>query len=925
MYVNSPAPENVSLSLTFLGKKIRNVSVAPATKQRAWETAALPSDSDVSMATGRKAGRSHNSTTFLEELPGSVPDLREEVQRRQPCPVHKTHLDRDSVPALCEGKDSWLNKSRTKWTAFTQWVKAGRRKNAIAGAREDTHPAGAGQRDWEEEGSNDVKIFIPYDSAKLCITQIAEDMQLMRNRHLEMVQELEENFQMASQQNQEKTIQKIRMHYQNKLNTLKRVLDTYQERVEEKNVYMEERLKTLKDQNQKHIEEKINLLDKIKAEATHWDKEKNKILDLFSSKLDLLHSHQASTLQELQITRLELGKVQEMLKPAEAEEQPPLVESSGTDLDNTAENPMRSGTERAAQTQGAAGGKLPLEGAKARLEVLKESLYKREREITQLLQGDTDSSGLEGEPNQPPTTRLGCSALLNALVHKAHCVYVEVAEAKLLVDSMVEENQLALERAREFLERPQTTPPEHGSAEEGTPMVERCRGDENQEHQADLQTSQMTLQKVEIIQTALECIRKGTRPGLDSAWEICHSCAEPGPEPDQDNLQGLDGAVRHSEYFTAERVKSVGQQLLQVQAELQQVRDENKRIIENYNSERIMRKKYYNMVEDMKGKIRVFCRIRPMGRTETAGGSRAAVDCVDEYSVAVETPRGWKEFQFDRVFGTASSQEEVFQDTSRLIQSAMDGFNVCIFAYGQTGSGKTFTMVGDKDLRSPGIMPRTFRKIFDLIQENAAKFDFKVSAYMLELYNERLLDLLVKPEYTKHTNICKLGVYLFPEMNVESSRSHLIIGITVESTNLTNGSVSYGKLSLVDLAGSERAAKTGAKDDQLKEANSINKSLSALGDVIFALSSEQPHVPYRNNKLTQVMQDSLGGNAKTLMFVNVSPSDCNAEETLTSLTYATRVKAITNSAQKNLESKEITHLKEIILKLKSGQPLEEEV
>lgn len=101
MYVNSPAPENVSLSLTFLGKKIRNVSVAPAMKQRAWETAALPSDSDVSMATGRRAGRSHNSTTFLEELPGSVPDLREEVQRCQPCPVHKTHLDRDSVPDTC--------------------------------------------------------------------------------------------------------------------------------------------------------------------------------------------------------------------------------------------------------------------------------------------------------------------------------------------------------------------------------------------------------------------------------------------------------------------------------------------------------------------------------------------------------------------------------------------------------------------------------------------------------------------------------------------------------------------------------------------------------------------------------------------------------------------------------------------------------
>ncbi|KAJ8262913.1 hypothetical protein COCON_G00153700 [Conger conger] len=843
MFMNSPTDENVSLSLTFLGKKIlRSSSVAPALKQRAWETAAaLPSDSDVSMETGRRAGRSRNSTAFLEELPGSVPDLREEVRRCPPCPVRNTHLDRDAAPALCEGKGSWLNRSRTKWTAFRQWVKVGRRANAVTGAREDTQPACARPKDWEEDGSNDVKIFIPYDSAKLCIAQpmlllswqITEDMQLMKTSHLEMVQELEENFQMASKQNQV-----------------------------------------------------------------------------------------PAALQELQITRLELGKVQEMLSPAEPEEQRPLVESSGTaQVDDTAEDLVEAGAEGGTQTPRGAAGKRPLEGAQARLENLKQNLYKREREITQFLQGDADGSGQEGEP-----TRQGCSALLNAVIHKAHCVYVEVSEARLLLDSMAEENQLELDRARELLEQLQTSAPQHGNAEEGTPKPER--GDTDKEHQADLQTSQVMLQKAEIIHTALDCIRRGTRPGLDRAWETGHSTVEPGAEPDQDQLQ------------------------------LQQVREENKRTTENYNSERIMRKKYYNMVEDMKGKIRVFCRIRPMNRTETAGGSKPVVDCVDEYSVVVETPRGLKEFQFDKVFSTASSQEEVFQDTSRLIQSAIDGFNVCIFSYGQTGSGKTFTMVGDKDLRNPGIMPRAFRKIFDLIQENASKFDFKVSAYMLELYNDRLLDLFVSPAEAFGRKIeikkdkkglvfaqgaetmaagsaeqllalleqgCANRHIAATKMNMESSRSHLIIGITIESTNLTNGSVSYGKLSLVDLAGSERAAKTGAKDDQLKEANSINKSLSALGDVIFALSSEQSYVPYRNNKLTQVMQDSLGGNAKTLMFVNVSPSDCNAEETLTSLTYATRVKAITNSAHKNLESKEIAHLKEIILKLRSGQPLEEEV
>ncbi|XP_071387506.1 uncharacterized protein [Centroberyx affinis] len=372
------------------------------------------------------------------------------------------------------------------------------------------------------------------------------------------------------------------------------------------------------------------------------------------------------------------------------------------------------------------------------------------------------------------------------------------------------------------------------------------------------------------------------------------------------------------------------------------------------------------MVEDMKGKIRVFCRIRPVSRNEAVQGGAIVVEKLDDFSVNLETPRGPREFQFDKVFSAESSQEDLFHDTNRLIQSAMDGYNVCIFAYGQTGSGKTFTMVGDKEQKNPGIMPRAFNAIFDIIQENSTKFDFKVSAYMLELYNDKLQDLFVSPAgeahaqaqshsqprrveikrnrkgvvfaqgaETKEASSAQELYALFQQacanrhisatkMNVESSRSHLIVGIMVESRNLTNGSVSCGKLSLVDLAGSERAAKTGAKDHQLKEANSINKSLSALGDVISALSSELPHVPYRNSKLTQVMQDSLGGNAKTLMIVNISPSECNLDETLTSLIYATRVKAITNNAQRNLESKEIAQLKEVILKLRTGQTVEEE-
>ncbi|KAK6179033.1 hypothetical protein SNE40_011481 [Patella caerulea] len=384
---------------------------------------------------------------------------------------------------------------------------------------------------------------------------------------------------------------------------------------------------------------------------------------------------------------------------------------------------------------------------------------------------------------------------------------------------------------------------------------------------------------------------------------------------------------------------------------------ENKLLTENFNTERVLRKKYYNMVEDMKGKIRVYCRARPLSSSEKDRGNVSVINSPDEYSLSISTSRGLKEFQFDQVFMENSSQEKVFEDTNNLIQSAVDGYNVCMFAYGQTGSGKTFTMIGDREQNYPGIAPRAFQRIFELCEENKSKFDLKVSVYMLELYNEKLIDLFAKPgnydedrldikkdkkgmvfiqgAVVKEANNDKELFALFEEgsknrhvastkMNAESSRSHLVVGIVLESTNKVTGQIMKGKLSLVDLAGSERVGKTGASAEQLKEAMSINKSLSALGDVISALSSEQSFIPYRNNKLTMLMQDSLGGNAKTLMFVNISPADYNQDESVISLTYASRVKLITNDASKNADNKEIARLKDIIQKLKHGENVDEE-
>ncbi|CDJ29887.1 kinesin heavy chain-like protein, putative [Eimeria mitis] len=152
-------------------------------------------------------------------------------------------------------------------------------------------------------------------------------------------------------------------------------------------------------------------------------------------------------------------------------------------------------------------------------------------------------------------------------------------------------------------------------------------------------------------------------------------------------------------------------------------------------------------------------------------------------------------------------------------------------------------------------------------------------------------------------------------MNAESSRSHLIFAVLVKIEDLIAEKVTMGKLSLIDLAGSERVSKSGVTKERLVEAKEINKSLTALGDVISALSSGESFIPYRNHKLTQVMSDSLGGTAKTLMFVNISPADYNVDETVTSLMYASRVKLITNESSKQVESKQLAKLKERVKKL----------
>jgi len=279
---------------------------------------------------------------------------------------------------------------------------------------------------------------------------------------------------------------------------------------------------------------------------------------------------------------------------------------------------------------------------------------------------------------------------------------------------------------------------------------------------------------------------------------------------------------------------------------------------------------------------------------------------------------------------------------------------VCIFAYGQTGSGKTYTMSGAGP-DSEGITPRAMRELFDAKARDSHKLDIKVSCYMMELYRDRLVDLFyskkgreedrpklvvkkdpkgivyvqgaeVREAQTRESLQAHMDFGLTQrhtgstKMNAESSRSHLVFSILLQVENLKSHKSVVGKLTLVDLAGCERVGKTGASGELLKEAQSINKSLTALGDVISCLSGGKggKHVPYRNSLLTQLMSDSLGGNAKTLMFVNISPADYNVEETQNALTYASRVKLIKNKSEQDVETKQIKKYKQMIKQLQEG-------
>ncbi|XP_066479025.1 kinesin-like protein KIF25 [Tiliqua scincoides] len=424
---------------------------------------------------------------------------------------------------------------------------------------------------------------------------------------------------------------------------------------------------------------------------------------------------------------------------------------------------------------------------------------------------------------------------------------------------------------------------------------------------------------------------------------------------------------------------------------------------EKYQQEKLKRKVLHNSLVELRGNIRVHCRVRPLLSFDTASGesgseernsSEKVVCAVDDETIFVKCSRPGhalinKKFQYERVYSAAESQETVFADVSPLLTSLLDGYNVCIMAYGQTGSGKTYTMLGPQpeenfafpieDKPQLGIIPRAAEEVFRLISEKPLGSHW-VEISVVEVYNNEVFDLLAKDhsgrtsgvkrdivtnkegksdvplltyepveDAAEFVELVKKGLKLRVKhptlVHAHSSRSHLVVSLTITTKTFSEDdfaslwagdsssqrldkeyfttsphSVKHDKpsfpsgasspaqffseattekfkqmrtkLQLVDLAGSECAGMSGVTGTVLRETSFINRSLAALADVLGAISEKRSHIPYRNSKLTHLLQDSIGGDAKLLLVLCVSPSQKYTTESLQTLGFGTRARQV---------------------------------
>ncbi|XP_032415555.1 kinesin-like protein KIF18A [Xiphophorus hellerii] len=362
------------------------------------------------------------------------------------------------------------------------------------------------------------------------------------------------------------------------------------------------------------------------------------------------------------------------------------------------------------------------------------------------------------------------------------------------------------------------------------------------------------------------------------------------------------------------------------------------------------------MANDVCSHVKVVVRVRPTNDSEKRENCRNVVQVVDNHMLIFDpkeedmscfgsqrvrnrtiNKRANKDlkFVFDHIFDENSTQLDIFENTTKgVLDGVMNGFNCTVFAYGATGAGKTHTMLGSQN--DPGVMYRTMKELFKRMDDAKEEKEFTVAFSYLEVYNEQIRDLLanvgplaVREDSSKGVVVQGLTLHKpksaehilealdsgnrnrtqHPtDMNATSSRSHAVFQIYLRQQDKTaslNPNVCIAKMSLIDLAGSERASATNAKGARLREGANINRSLLALGNVINALAdpkSKKAHIPYRDSKLTRLLKDSLGGNCRTVMIANVSPSSKSYDDTQNTLKYANRAKEIKSSLKSNVVS-----------------------
>ncbi|KIV82755.1 hypothetical protein, variant 2 [Exophiala sideris] len=470
---------------------------------------------------------------------------------------------------------------------------------------------------------------------------------------------------------------------------------------------------------------------------------------------------------------------------------------------------------------------------------------------------------------------------------------------------------------------------------------------EKERHQMDLEAKQQELRliqsEVERLKADLErekMLNDELRQGLSSAGNNAVA------------MESARQALQAKIEFLESDSKSQSEAYADMEKRMTEALEKAVECEEKLRKEELLRRKLHNQVQELKGNIRVFCRVRPTNKDDEEETAKFMFPECDEEPKDIEV-KGPEEtnslgkittkthqFSFDRVFDPSSNNAEIFEEISQLIQSALDGYNVCIFAYGQTGSGKTYTMSSDD-----GMIPLALRQIYSTSKELESRgWTYTMKGSFVEVYNEELRDLLgkegenekgTKKHEIRHdmatcettiTDVTTLSLdnqeqvegilsqamsrrsVAATKANERSSRSHSVFILKLSGHNSITGKTCKGTLNLVDLAGSERLSHSKVEGARLKETQNINKSLSCLGDVIGALGQQQgpggvsgresvngssasagSHIPYRNSKLTYLLQFSLGGNSKTLMFVMVAPEKKCLSETITSLKFADKV------------------------------------